>query len=131
MDKNNDNNLYSWSFDLRDGFTLVKSKENSMAGLLKKEKVILPCEYADIELVSDAPCIIATHYGSENVPVRKLFDLTGKEIPASDYEKVSGKSPAQFLTRAPIFGGFRDGFGIDHWETNVYDASLSLIDSYE
>ncbi len=131
MNKNNDNNLYSWSFDLQDGFTLVKSRENSLAGLLKNGKLILPCEYADIELVSNAPCIIAMHYSSESVPVRKLFDLEGREISPADYEKVSGKNPAQFLTRAPIFGGFRDGYGIDHWETNVYDASLSLVDSYE
>jgi hypothetical protein len=77
------------------------------------------------ELVENGPCIVVP--GSP----RRLVDHEGREIPPADYEKMSGVSPASFVTRTPVFGGFSEGGGIEYWVTNHYDERLELIRSEE
>lgn len=119
-------NSFSWTLD-QEKFMHVRSAKTNRYGLCHEGVLIVPMEYVTLaEIVKDAECIIVPN--TLDSP-RKLVDHEGKEILSADYEKACGKSPAEFVTQTPIFGGFMDGGGIEYWVTNYYDANLDLIKS--
>jgi hypothetical protein len=119
---------WHWIFPLENGYTHVKG-HNVKYGLIKDGVLIIEPKYdAMVEIVEHVTPHLYLVRDTLDAPLY-LMDAQNNIISPDDYEKLTGSSPAQFITYEPVTGGITGE--IEYWLTKTYNEKLELVSSKE